>query len=154
MEVIAILIIFIIERFITHKYLVSQNKLQKLSNFLSQHYKYVDEFFIKLEVVIGDGLTQLTSVDPKDLAEYRNVLADQLNKIKGLNSEFHSKIVIPISTIENSKYRDLTGFSNDFIDLTSKKLDSTESVIEIIKNKDFVEYINFYRTRVYRTLHS
>lgn len=153
-EVIAILVIFIIERFFTHRYLVEQNKLQKLSNFLSQHYKFVDEFFINLEIVIASGLVELNLVEVEDLKSYRNVLAIQLNKIKKLNSDFHSKIIIPISTIENSKYKELNQFSNDFIDLTTKKLDSPANILKIIEKNDFEEYVNFYRTRVYRTLHS
>ncbi|MEG9328986.1 hypothetical protein V6B16_13660 [Salinimicrobium catena] len=152
-QTIAILLIFIVERIISHRYLLQQNKIQKLNNFLSQHYQIVDVFFEDLEQEIDKSLDELSKV-PNGGQAYENLLAASLDRIKTLNSKFHSAIIIPISTIEKSKYRTLTEYSNDFIDNTSKTLEPSEKILAIKENRTFEEKINFYKSRIFRTLHS
>ena len=110
---------------------------------------------LELEEDIGLILQELSSVDPNDEVEYGNRLALGLSKIKMLNSRLHSDVIIPISSIEKSKYRELTIYSNGFIDVMTEALDSRETVLEMVTNpQDCEEKINFYRTRVYRCLHA
>lgn len=100
-----------------------------------------------------ESLEELSKV-PNGGKDYENLLATRLDRIKTLNNKFHSAIIIPISTIEKSKYRSLTDFSNDFIDSTSKTLEPSDKILSIKENRTFEEKINFYKSRVFRTLHS
>lgn len=145
----AILVIFLVERIISHRYLVEQNRIQKTNNFLSHHYKILDRIFNDLDEEITATVKLLKETSADDYSDY---LAKCLDKIKALNNTFHFKIIIPYGSIDNSTYSFLNRYSNDFIDTITSLLDSNEK-ISIINPKDVGEIINWYKSRVYALMH-